>query len=242
MNLHLISFCSPIERYVSTRNRFLNEALQMEVFKSVNLFCEDDCFDYCNELLKHKEFMESKYAYGFWIWKSFLISELMKSIPEDEIICYADMGCSFNIDGKQRICEYYFSVVERGSLCFELPYPEKRFTKLDTYFRVFPDDRNHLNTNHRCGTVYFLKNNQINRNIIEEFKSISVEDNYHYIDNSQSLMLDDSCGNVEHKFDQSIFSLLSKKYDFYCIPDETYWHPNWHIEGKKYPIWATRIK
>lgn len=240
MNLHLISFCSPIKNYAATRSRFFSQALGMETFKSINLFSEEDCFDYCSELLNHKEFMQTRYAYGLWIWKSFLISELMKLIPEDEVICYADMGCSFNIDGKKRMFEYYSFVMKNDSLCFELPYPEKKFTKLDTYFRVFPNNKDHLNTNQRCATAYFLKNNQTNRNIIEEFKSISVENDYHYIDNSDSIISNDEDFEI-HRWDQSIFSLLSKKHDFYCIPDETYWHPNWHIDGKKYPIWATRI-
>jgi hypothetical protein len=242
MNLHLISFASPEEKYSFTMNRFYNEAVNMEVFKSINLFSEKNCFEYCEELLEHKHFMESTKAYGFWIWKMFLISELMKSIPENDVICYADVGCTFNRDGRERMCEYYSSVMERGSLCFDIFHPEKEYTKFDTYFRIFPYDKSYFDSGQRCATTYFLKNNETNRKIVDEFKSISVENNYHYIDDSQSLIPNCKTFRGEHRFDQSIFSLLSKKYSFYCIPDETYWHPNWAVNGKKYPIWATRIK
>ena len=63
MNLHLISFCSPEKKYAFTKNRFYNEALNLGVFKSINLFSEKNCFDYCSELLEHKNFMESTRAY-----------------------------------------------------------------------------------------------------------------------------------------------------------------------------------
>ena len=32
MNLHLISFCSPEQKYYSTKNRFYNEAINLGVF------------------------------------------------------------------------------------------------------------------------------------------------------------------------------------------------------------------
>lgn len=242
MNLHLISFCSPEERFAVTKSRFYNEALSMQVFKSINLFSEKNCFSYCNDLLEHKKFMESTRAYGFWIWKFFLISELMKSIPENDVICYADVGCTFNINGKKRMCEYYDNVIENGSLCFDTCYLEREYTKSDTYFKVFPNNEAYLHTEHRCSTAYFLKNTKENRFIIDECKLISTENNYHYIDDSESIIKNHKTFKGEHRFDQSIFSLLSKKYNFYCIPDETYWHPNWSTDGKEYPIWATRIR
>jgi hypothetical protein len=241
MNLHLISFCSPEKKYAFTKNRFYNEALNLGVFKSINLFSEKNCFDYCSELLEHKNFMESTRAYGFWIWKIFLISELMKSIPEDDVICYADIGCTFNINGKKRMYEYYDIVMENGSLCFDTLYLEIEYTKSDTYFKIFPNDQKYLYTNHKCATAYFLKNNKKNRLFIDEFKSMSTENNYHYIDDSASTLKNNILFK-DHRYDQSIFSLLSKKYNFHCIPDETYWHPNWNVDGKQYPIWATRIR
>lgn len=241
MKLHLISFSSPEEKYMITMNRFHREALNMEIFESINLFSEKNCFQYCNELLEHKHFMESTRAYGFWIWKSFLISQLMTTIPEDDIVCYADVGCTFNPLGKERMNDYLNYVMDFGSLCFDIFHPEKEYTKFDTYFRIFPYDKSYLDSGQRCATTYFLKNNQKNKNIVSEFKSISIENNYHYIDDSQSL-IKNSKTFKDHRFDQSIFSLLSKKYNFYCISDETYWNSNWETDGKKYPIWATRLR
>lgn len=242
MNFHLISFGSPHSRFLHTRGRFLSQATKFNAFKSINIFSDLDCFDFSKELLSHRLFMESTRAYGFWIWKSFLVSELMSRLPEDDVICYADLGCTFNINGKDRLNEYYSIVMEKGSLCFDIFHLEKEYTKSDTYLRVFPQDNTHNNTGQRCSTTFLLKNNSLNRDIMNEFKSISIEGNYHFIDNSESMAPNDKEYKGEHRYDQSIFSLLSKKYNLHCIPDETYWHPNWNLDGVNYPIWATRIK
>jgi len=242
MNLHLISFCSPEKTYLNTKNRFHSQASSLGIFDTINIFSEKTCFSYCNELLEHKEYMESTRAYGFWMWKFFLISELMKNIPDNDIICYADIGCSFNVQGLSRMKEYISLVENNESLCFDIFHLEGEYTKSDTYFRIFSNDKSHLNTGQRCSTTYFLKNTKENKFIIDECKQISIEDNYRYIDDSESIILNSEMFKGEPRFDQSIFSLMSKKYNFYCIPDETYWHPNWNVDGKDYPIWATRIK
>jgi hypothetical protein len=242
MNIHLISFASPFKKYETTKNRFHYQALNLNIFNSISIFSELDCFEYSKELLDHKLFMETTKAYGFWIWKSFLISDLMKNIPNNDIVCYIDIGCTFNPQGLERMNEYVTMVNDNNSLCFELPHLEKEYTKKDTYDRIFPNEESHFHTGQRCATGYFLKNNQSNRLIMDEFKSISVENNYHYIDDSESISLNYKSFKDSHRFDQSIFSLLSKKYNFYCIPDETYWHPNWEVNGRDYPIWATRLK
>ena len=45
---------------------------------------------------------------------------------------------------------------------------------------------------------------------------------------------------VEHRFDQSVFSCLYKKYDFDRYPDESWWGPEWQTLGQDFPIWAMR--
>ena len=47
---------------------------------------------------------------------------------------------------------------------------------------------------------------------------------------------------IDHRHDQSIFSLLVKQFGSIKIPDETYFEPHWIEKGKNYPFWATRIR
>jgi hypothetical protein len=241
MNLHLISFGAPEQKYAYTRNRFYNEALNLGVFKSIKVLSDIESFDYTKELLDHKDFLYSTRGFGYWIWKYFLISEMMKEIESDDILMYCDSGCTLNPNGLNRLQYYVNLAYEKGSLVFDVGHPEFKYTKMDTYKRVFGNDFENLETNQICATAFFLKNNDTNKKIIEEIKKISTENKYHYVSDAISNLENDS-RFLEHRHDQSIFSLISKKNNFFVMNDETYWNPDWNVSGKNYPIWATRFR
>jgi len=241
MNVHLISFGAPFHIFSRAHYRVLQNAKDFGQFSSINLFSENNIFDFCPEIISYKNFLSSTKGYGYWMWKSFLISRIMELVPDDDLICYADIGCTFNNDGVKRFKEYCNLTLEQGSLCFDLGHLERSYTKMDTYKKIFPETLDHLNTGQRCATTFFLKNTQNNRNIIQEIKNISIENDHFYINDNPSHELNHE-EFKDHRHDQSVFSLMSKKYKFYCIPDETYWAPDWNHSGKDCPIWATRNK
>jgi len=241
MNIHLVSFGAPFHSFSRAHSRVLQNAENFGVFSSINLFSERDIFNFCPEIIPYKKFLSSSRGYGYWMWKSFLVSRMMELSSDDDLICYADIGCTFNDAGIARFGEYCALTSEYGSLCFDLGHLERAYTKMDTYKKIFPETLDHLNTGQRCATTFLLKNTQDNRNIFEEIKKISVENNHFYITDVPSQEQNHE-EFKEHRHDQSVFSLMSKKYKFYCIPDETYWAPNWNVKGKDYPVWATRNK
>lgn len=241
MNLHLISFGAPNQKYKFTRNRLFNEAINLRVFDSITILSEIESFEYVKELLDHKDFLYSSRGFGYWIWKYFLISKLMSEVNDNDIIMYCDSGCTLNPNGLNRLSYYVNTAYERGSLVFDVGHPEFKYTKMDTYNRIFQNDFKYLETNQICATAFFLKNNDSNKIILEEIKNISTENNYHYVSDNIS-NLDNDHRFLEHRHDQSIFSLIAKKNNFFVIPDETYWNPDWNISGKNYPIWATRLR
>lgn len=241
MNIHLVSFGAPFYSFSRAHSRVLQNAENFGAFSSINLFSERDIFNFCPEIIPYKKFLSSTRGYGYWMWKSFLVSRMMELSSDDDLICYADIGCTFNDAGIARFGEYCALTSEYGSLCFDLGHLERAYTKMDTYKKIFPETLDHLNTGQRCATTFFLKNTQDNRNIFEEIKKISVENNHFYITDVPSQEQNHE-EFKEHRHDQSVFSLMSKKYKFYCIPDETYWAPNWNVKGKDYPVWATRNK
>lgn len=241
MNIHLVSFGAPFHSFSRAHSRVLQNAENFGAFSSINLFSEKDIFNFCPEIIPYKKFLSSTRGYGYWMWKSFLVSRMMELSSDDDLICYADIGCTFNDAGIARFGEYCALTSEYGSLCFDLGHLERAYTKMDTYKKVFPETLDHLNTGQRCATTFLLKNTQDNINIFEEIKKISVENNHFYITDVPSQEQNHE-EFKEHRHDQSVFSLMSKKYKFYCIPDETYWAPNWNVKGKDYPVWATRNK
>lgn len=242
MNIHLITFAAHHDnRYESRRNSYKKVAEGLGVFNTINVFSNFNCYDYCPELLNHKHYMDVPHrrGYGYWVWKFFLVREFLNNIPEGDLILYTDIGCTFNYKGKPRFMEYCDIVQEKNSLTFELEHLEFTYTKMDTYKRIFPDDDSHGNTGQRCSGIFFLKNNKENKDIFDELKQFHVENNYINVTDEPS-MIPNHPSFVEHRHDQSIFSLMTKKHNMFAIQDETYWI-NWETDGINYPIWARRI-
>ena len=132
MNIHLISFGAPFNSFHRAHQRVLQGAENFGQFSTVNLFSENDVFDFCPEIIPYKKFLSSTRGYGYWMWKSFLISRIMELSSDGDLICYADIGCTFNNDGVERFKEYCNLTLEHGSLCFDLGHLERSYTKMDT--------------------------------------------------------------------------------------------------------------
>lgn len=236
--IHLVSFGAPYFRFKNAHKRFFADAKLFNKFSSINIFSEKNIYKFCKDIKPYKDTISNTKGYGYWIWKYFLISEMMNQISQNDIILYADIGCTFNRKGSQRFDEYIAKAKKYGALTFKLDHEEFKYTKKDTFIRVFGNSFVNYSSSQRLATTFFLVNNKFNKSIIEEVKSIGLEDNFHFISDSLSSEPNHKFF-VEHRHDQSIFSLISKKYNLISIKDETFFR-NWNTDGIRFPIWATR--
>ena len=87
MNLHLVSFGS-IVNYGGALTRCKIQASQWRrdnepVFKSINIFDENylqkNHPDFWHRHVSHIQ--SNARGFGYWIWKSYLIGEVMKKVP-----------------------------------------------------------------------------------------------------------------------------------------------------------------
>ena len=243
MSLYFATFGNGI--FSNSRERISREALTFNIFKKIFQYSDVD-EEYKNI---HKNFFEkNKKGYGYWISKSKIILQTLKNIEENDILLYCDSGCVLNIEGKPRLLQY-FEIVKNhptGIVCFQLKdllktgeimHPEKRWNKRDTIESILGNNPSDtiLNTSQCEAGMIFIKKCDLSMKIIEEWYEFC--QNYHLIDDSPSIKTNDLIFQ-EHRHDQSVFSLLAKKYDVCKILDETYWYPNWN----NYPIHARRQK
>jgi hypothetical protein len=247
MNLYFLSF-GDSQNFEQALSRCEVQAKNFNddgknIFKDIFCVNEEDIQNNFPEFFEDNlEFIKNnKRGFGYWIWKPFLIKKLMESLEDGDVILYMDSGCQFNYDAVDRLKFYYEKTLEFGGVYFRLTFPELMFTKMDTYKRVFPDKGENGEELQNCATTMMLKVSEENKKFIDEWYSICTEDSYRFVDDSES-----KCENsemfVDHRHDQSIFSLLVKKYNcFYGLDDETYWPKNeWKEKSVNYPIWATR--
>lgn len=248
--VHLITFGGGNFAYRRSARRLALQARASGIFETVTKVTDKSFQRYCPPAWnKHREFMiDSEKGFGYWLWKPIIILERLSEIPPGDILLYLDAGCELNLLSKEprgRISMYFNLVRQNGSLAMQLNdvpekgvYPtERRYSKASLIQSIKPSAET-LSENQLMATVMFLTNNEANQEFVKRWGDVAVSKKY-------SLLIDDPRQHqdkdfIEHRHDQSIFSLLYKESGMFYIPDETNWKPDWLGEGSIYPIWAMR--
>jgi hypothetical protein len=175
------------------------------------------------------------------MWKSFITKRLLEKICTNDILVYMDAGCTINKEGEKRFKEYLrmLKMSKYSNLAFQIPLLEKQYTKGDV-FKYFGVENNHLikDSPMLIATASFIKKDKSSEKVVEEWYSICHE-NRTLLDDSPSCFPNDQ-EFIEHRFDQSIFSIIRKCYGSLIINDET-WFDKWD-NNKRFPIHGTRLK
>ncbi|MFT4942101.1 MAG: hypothetical protein ACI88A_005175 [Paraglaciecola sp.] len=156
----------------------------------------------------HKHILDQKRGGGYWLWKSYFIFITLKSLDDGDYLFYNDSGSFFLSNVNNLINE--FEKYDQDIMGFELPLLEKQWTKKE------------LLINMECNADYYTESNQILSGYQLVRKTcFSMEFYREYLNLSTNpVNLDDTCDKdikqdstfIEHRHDQSIFSLLYKKY------------------------------
>lgn len=232
---HFVSFGN--DKYINAANRICEEAKKLNVFHHIKNFNEKELFSY-SEFEQHRDFVYSNpRGFGYWLWKSFLTMKYMETMKDGDILVYCDAGCSINENGRKRMLEYFemVNLHPSGVLRFQLSFAnqlEKKWTKMDLVHHL--KGEKYMNFFQLVGGIFVLRKCEHSINLIKEWYETTYKDNYHFIDDSPSSLHNDA-HFIEHRHDQSIFSLLSRKYGSFIIDDEV--EPPFKINN---PIQATR--
>jgi hypothetical protein len=237
--IHFLSFGGPTPKYHATLARICGEAQIFGEFASIEGYSEHTLKSDAAFWAKHGAFIEThSRGYGYWMWKPYLILRRLHQIPEGDILVYADAGCSINSGGKARFNDYIdmLNTTESGVLAFHLEHKERLFTKRKVYdsFRMSPETDESL----QClATILLLKKNANSVNLLTVWNEIVQK--YDLINDNVSS--NEHPGFVENRHDQSVWSMLLKRYPHIELRDETYFDEDWN-NGAKYPILARRMR
>ena len=234
--------------------QFVKNAEAMGVFDEIYTYTEKDLSKEFRKKWGRYMYPYSK-GYGYWCWKPPLIKKTLDRMEDEDILLYTDVGCYLNPNGKERLAEYYDTVEKSlsgmlGFRSFEKNYNgmpeglrfEYEWTKGDIfdYFGV-RDNEEVTQTTQYEATVMFLKKSPLSMNFVNEWVNV-INDNFSLITDepSKSPNLD---GFSENRHDQSIYSMLAKKYKIEAVSTNELIPlggvMDWAIVDK-YPIQARR--
>lgn len=229
-------FAYGTENFNNAKERILNEATNSGFFDYCNVYSPNDISDEFKN--KYHEIFSQKKGGGYWIWKFYFLRKYLNKINYGDYIIYCDAGCTINKFGKTRYLEYLELLKNSnyGIISFSMEHlSEKNYTIPEIYkfFNLDINDK-YINSNQYIATTLILKKCEHSIKIIDECFKLLEYDKY---------LITDKYSKINARHDQSILSLVRKKYGSIVLFDETYVQPQWHIGQRfdeKYPFWATR--
>jgi hypothetical protein len=235
-----ITFGGPTENY-QKRSKILEEQARKSNFFTCAIGLTDEYLKSKPIFWrKHGDFLEQNTrGYGFWLWKPYIIKMFLDAVNDGDILVYADAGCEINVQGSQRYQEYLNllnnNVEGKGVLSFQLNHLEIRFTKKQVLDR-YNVSKEKMYSGQNMATVILLKKNEHSKNLVDEWYQMAEKyENICDISTSETVYSE----FVDHRHDQSLFSLVVKKHGSISLPDETFFSPNWS-KGIKFPFLAKR--
>jgi hypothetical protein len=214
----LVFACSHYRNLINSALRLINEVKELELFDEIIFYTAQDLMNDKEFWDKHGTFiMNNKRGFGYWIWKPYLIMKTMEKLNEGDILLYLDAECRVVLEEKQYLLKYFDIVKKNKILYFYSPthmigLPEITMTKMDLIHKLnMQNDNDLLNMHQFGGGIQLIF---VCKEILDLQKSIYnyASENYHNIDDTPSI-IPNHPNYLEHRHDQSLFSLLIKKYN-----------------------------
>ena len=196
------------------------------------------------ELRKKIHWFKHRSGYGYWRWKGFIIYDQLQRMEDDDILVYSDAGNVFNSKGIPRFLEYIKMLDDStsGILAFQEIYKEKVYTKGDLFeFLNVKSGDSVIESNQYLSGCIFLKKNIITLTLTKQWYDISF---YHYdLITDKRSKVPNYDGFIENRHDQSVFSLLAKKFNPIVLETDEFIavDNNWDKLSEK-PIHARRAR
>ncbi len=242
--IYFLTFGGPLKKYHDSVNRLVKQANEFKLFEKIYGLTELNLKNDLEFWNKHGEFLENNTrGYGYWLWKPYLIIKILNEINENDILLYCDCGCELNILGKDYMNKLFEKTNSKLIIGTQALSTDYAFTKIDiiNYFKI--NNIEILKIPQMQAGCLMMKKCDIVFKLIEEWYDI-MSNNYHLVDDSRS-KLKNYLSFIDNRHDQSIFSMLVKKYKLINYDlDPTSWIPNKNflINGLSYPIWYCRNK
>ena len=212
--VHLSTFaaCSSARRLP----QFAREALSSGFFDVVHALTREQL---------EPAFLRSHGAYlspsvrgcGYWTWKPQALLQTLLAVPEGDVVVYVDAGASLHPENCARFWHYVtlaaahpHSVLSFQMLAARQPV-EAAWSKADSarHFNLSADSE-HLQSPQLHATYFFLTHSASTLALVREWRDAAVAEGYHLVDDSPSARAAEAPGFVEHRHDQSLWSLLRK--------------------------------
>lgn len=240
--------------------RFKKQAQETKFYDGIRIITYADLDTNFKLTLKKLLLDGKKRGFGYFMWKPYLVKKILEEINYGDIINYMDIGFHLLKENKKKFEDYLKFINEENNwiLAFQyhnqmkeklenisFPYrEEKKYSKGDLLdFFGFYNNSSVTETPQYMAGCFFIKKSKKSISFINEWLDIFYK-RFDLVDDTDS-KLKNLNGFLENRHDQSVFSLLCKKYnlqsfsayecDWAYLNNERTW-----IHNKKSPFLAKR--
>ena len=206
-------------------NRLLIQAKNTNYYDEIKILSPNNFDDEMKEKFNSLNEDDKKRGYGYWFWKPFFLKRIMDVANTNDIVHYVDIGC--HIQNKNTRFQDYMKILINPDIWIlpfqyniEKSFPndilfnqryEYQFTKADLLAHFgFLHEKKITHTPQYWAGSFFLKNCEKTKIFLTEWISL-FDKKFDLINDSRS-SLKNYDGFIENRHDQSVFSLLCKKY------------------------------
>lgn len=170
---------------------------------------------------KNSGILNEKRGVGYWLWKPYFINKILGFMGKDDILFYADSGSAF----VRRMEPVFESVMSdpKGTVAFRLAggHIEKQYTKRDVFKHMNLQASEYTDTPQRMASFICVRGTDYAKALAKEYLELCCDP--HLITDTPNKDGWIEPGFVDHRHDQSIWSLLTKKHEVVILPDPTQW-------------------
>jgi hypothetical protein len=215
MSKEFITFGCGSQNFIDAGNRLLEQAKALHLFDKTTFFTDEILKNDPIFWNQHKSFIEkNNRGYGYWLWKPYLIKKTMDQMKDGDLLLYLDAGCEIDCREKDYLIKCFEQVKKDYIIGSPGCFPRQMYTKMDLFIYLDMNNDHWLNSVERqAGINLFLVCDKTRELVNQWYETTHICD-YHYLDDSPSNSPNTSDFR-EHRHDQAIFDLLTKKYNLY---------------------------
>lgn len=196
-----------------TTQRLANAMASARGVEQIFSYSDKDLKNFTNFYQENYAILQNPRGCGYWLWKPFLIKELLNKITVDEVLMYCDSGVLLLADPSP----LYDLCLHKEQIFFEMPgNPNRRWTKRDCFVALGCDSAEFWNRSQITGQCHLWKKSASSLERVESWLAFCKDPTLLTDSPSKAANLE---GFEEHRHDQSILSLLVAKWGLEVFRD-----------------------
>jgi hypothetical protein len=164
---------------------------------------------------RNRSILRARIGAGYWLWKPYFIKRALDLLSKGDFLFYCDSGSHF-VDRIDPLIELA-TRTQQQVIPFELIHLERCYTKRETLILMGCDAARFTDTRQRLGSFILFQKSAFTEKFVDEFLELAQDPRL--IADMKSSVGSDYPDFVAHRHDQSIFSLLTKRYGLTAYRD-----------------------